>query len=217
MSKRSLWIGAWIVLFVVLVSLTAAVMAAGGLPILNDFQFDIFLLLYRTHLFLQIFGAITLLGNTAVVIGIMAIVGIALFFSRFHNAYVIGLATALVGAGGTDFVMKTLVGRARPGDPIRTLVETDPSFPSAHATFSMALYGFLAYFLCTHYPKYAPLFIAGASILILLIAFSRLYLGVHWPSDILAGLSLGALWLLIGIAVTKKFLGVQALQVTNPN
>ncbi len=202
MSKRFFWIAIWIALFLLLVMLTIGVTTPDGRLLSLDLWFENLLLAHRTPLFLHIFNAITLLGNTAVVIGIMLVVGISLFFSRFHNAYVVGLAATLIGAGGTDFIMNTLIERARPSGLIPSTIETSSSFPSGHATFSLALYGFLVYFLCKQYPKYSALFIIAGFLLILAVGFSRLYLGVHFPSDVFAGFALGALWLLIGIEIT---------------
>ncbi len=219
MPKRFFWITGT-VLFLILAKLAVGVVHANSLLLATDLSFENFLLAHRTPSLLHFFNLITMLGNTVVVIAIVLVVGAWLFFSRFHNAYVIGLVTTLVGAGGTDFIMKALIERARPNGLIPATIETSSSFPSGHATFSMALYGFLTYFLCKHYPKYSPLFITLGSLLILAIAFSRLYLGVHFPSDVVAGLTLGALWLLIGIEVTKRFLTTWRFNrqvITNPS
>lgn len=219
MSKRYFWIVIWIALFLLLVKLTIGVTTSNGNLLTIDLWFENLLLVHRTPLLLQVFNAITLLGNTVVVIGIMLVVGISLFFSRFYNAYVVGLAVTLIGAGGTDFIMKALIERARPNGLIPSTIETSSSFPSGHATFSLALYGFLTYFLCKHYPKYSALFITAGTILILLIGFSRLYLGVHFPSDVIAGFALGGLWLLIGIGITKRFRDTFSppAEITHPN
>lgn len=79
------------------------------------------------------------------------------------------------------------------------------SFPSAHAGMSVAVYGFLALLIARELPhtrRWLPYFSAGA--LIVPISLSRLYLGAHWFSDVLAGLSLGILWVtLIGIAYDR--------------
>lgn len=219
MSKHFFWVTE-AVLLLFLAKLTVGVITANSVLLTADLWFENLLLAHRTPVFLHLFSLITILGSTVVVIGITLVVGIALFFSRFHNAYVIGLATTLVGAGGIDFIMKALMERARPSGLIPATIETSSSFPSGHATFSLALYGFLTYFLCKHYPKYAPLFITLGSLLVLAIGFSRLYLGVHFPSDVLAGFSLGGLWLLIGIEVTKRFLITWRLNrqvTTNPS
>ena len=139
-----------------------------------------------------------------VVIGIMAIAGLFLLsYKKSFQRSAAGLAVSVLGAGGTGYVLKMIVERGRPSDSISALTETSFSYPSVHATFSVALYGFLAYVLCKRYPHHAPMIVTFATILILAIGFSRLYLGVHFPSDVLAGYLLGGLWLLVGIGVVN--------------
>lgn len=77
------------------------------------------------------------------------------------------------------------------------------SYPSGHAMGSMVLYGFLAYILAIHYPRYARLVYSIAAILVMAIGFSRLYLGVHWPTDIIAGYGVGFLWVTLCITMLK--------------
>lgn len=79
------------------------------------------------------------------------------------------------------------------------------SFPSGHATISAALFGYFAYFLWRQVDTWKTrlniLFATG--ILIMVIGFSRLYLGVHFLSDVLGGYLLGSLWLIIGICIRE--------------
>jgi undecaprenyl-diphosphatase len=79
------------------------------------------------------------------------------------------------------------------------------SFPSAHTSMSLAVYGFLALMVARELPlrhRWMPYTLAG--LLVMSIAMSRLYLGVHWFSDVLAGLTLGIFWVaLIGIAYDR--------------
>ncbi|MEZ5543283.1 MAG: phosphatase PAP2 family protein [Pseudomonadota bacterium] len=79
------------------------------------------------------------------------------------------------------------------------------SFPSSHTSMSVAVYGFLALLVARELPqtrRWLPYFSAG--VLIVTISLSRLYLGAHWLSDVLAGLSLGIFWVaLIGIAYDR--------------
>lgn len=171
----------------------------------TDLWFENLLLVIRTPFLLHLFGGITLLGEVTVVLGITTLVGIVLWTTLRYRAYATGLVVTIIGAAATNYVLKTLVGRARPSGLIPSLIETSSSFPSGHATAAMVLYGFLAYFLCALFPTRKTAIVTAATVLIGGIGFSRLYLGVHFPSDVLAGYLLGALWILIGIAVVKRY------------
>ena len=92
---------------------------------------------------------------------------------------------------------KELFARPRPYFEHPLVLETSYSFPSGHATMSLIFYGMLAYFcvlaLRTWRARTAVIF--GASLLVLLIGFSRIYLGVHYFSDVVAGFASGGIWL----------------------
>ncbi|WP_162428495.1 phosphatase PAP2 family protein [Pontibacter pudoricolor] len=102
---------------------------------------------------------------------------------------------------------KTFISRARPADVAYYQVE-HYSFPSGHATTAMALFGLLAYFIYRHNrdKPYRKFIVWAAAILILLVGFSRIYLGVHFLSDVLAGFILGFLWALVGISLSEVML-----------
>ena len=88
------------------------------------------------------------------------------------------------------FIIKNIIQRARP----ENMLETDYSFPSLHATASILLYGWLSFYLW----KQGRQRKAIALLLVpLLISLSRIYLGVHWFSDVVAGLFFGGAWLLM--------------------
>lgn len=122
-------------------------------------------------------------------------VGIAiitlLFFKKFKEAilYFISLPFA-------EFVysnIKAIVQRPRPPIEIRLIEAGNSSFPSGHSTMSMVAYGLLIYFVCK-YVKNKPLKISLISLLsclILLVGFSRVWIGVHFPTDVIGGFSLG--------------------------
>ena len=87
-------------------------------------------------------------------------------------------------------------------------LEKSFSFPSGHATIAVAFYGFIIYFLIKNVKSWnrkINIFFTGF-ILIILIGFSRLYLGVHFVSDVWAGYLIGAIWLIIGIGFTEFYL-----------
>lgn len=136
--------------------------------------------------------AITELGDVQVLLPVI-LVALAWFIAHRlwrTAAYwlaAIGVAEALVK------VLKLTLHRPRPG-PFYGGVEQF-SFPSGHATLSTVAYGFLAFLLCRgEQRRLRKVFALAAALLIAPIAFSRLYLGAHWLSDVLGGLSFGVAW-----------------------
>ncbi|MGB5716384.1 MAG: phosphatase PAP2 family protein, partial [Gammaproteobacteria bacterium] len=105
-----------------------------------------------------------------------------------------------LSTGLLTWVLSNTVQVARPVD-----LQAGFSFPSAHTSMSTAVYGFLALMIARELHvqrRWIPYSAAG--LVIILVAMSRLYLGVHWFSDVLAGLSLGLAWVaLIGIAYDR--------------
>ncbi|MGD8312931.1 MAG: phosphatase PAP2 family protein [Gammaproteobacteria bacterium] len=122
-----------------------------------------------------------------------------LFWTGCSKAAWHWLATYL-STGLLTWVLKTTVRNERPGIPPDSY-----SFPSAHTSMSLAVYGFLALMIARELAvqrRWLPYTTAG--LIVVSIAFSRLYLGVHWFSDVLAGLSLGLVWVaLLGIAYDR--------------
>ncbi len=109
------------------------------------------------------------------------------------------LAITAVGAGSLNCLLKILFGRARPALWDRIIDVGLHSFPSGHAMVSIAIYGFIAYILAKEFPQWRERIFALTVVLILAIGFSRLYLGVHWPTDVVAGYAAGLVWLAICI------------------
>ncbi|MFA5996697.1 MAG: phosphatase PAP2 family protein [Candidatus Paceibacterota bacterium] len=165
-----------------------------------DVWFENLMLAARTPALLQTFDVITFFGNTTTVLGMALIVGAYLALSdKPLRAYLIGFIVTLLGALSCGYALKTLIARARPDGLIPSIIETTYSFPSGHAVAAMAFYGFIAFFLARHYREHTRKIVVVTALLILSIGFSRLYLGVHFPSDVIAGFALGGIWLFIGI------------------
>lgn len=112
------------------------------------------------------------------------------------------------GTGGVLllYVFKNIFERARPPYPL-LYAETGYSFPSGHASFSFIFYGSLAYLVwVTRFPKYLKIMMMTFLILLsFAIGISRIYLRVHYPSDVIAGFALGYSWLFLIIFIFKKY------------
>lgn len=162
------------------------------------------LFVLRSDGLVQIFTAITQFGSTSVIGGIALAAGLYLL-ARKRIAYFAGLCMSVVGTIIVVFPLKELVARARPDVLYQAFSEDTFAFPSGHAAFSMALYGFLAYLAWKQFPRqYAIAFIVCAAVLIGFIGFSRLYLGLHFVSDVAAGYVTGAVFLTLGIWVSER-------------
>ena len=103
-----------------------------------------------------------------------------------------------------NLIIKEIIKRPRPS-VIRLVNESGYSFPSGHAMTSMAFYGLLVYLIYKRVQnKYLKwLLITALCGLIFLIGFSRIYLGVHYVSDVISGFIAGAIYLILFIKFTK--------------
>jgi membrane-associated phospholipid phosphatase len=110
------------------------------------------------------------------------------------------VAVATIGSGALGTILKIVVGRARPvlatGNGTLWQLVDRYSFPSGHAVFYTAFFGALAFLLWKRFngrARWAGIIICLA--LIVLVGPSRVFLGAHWPSDVLAGYLVGGVWL----------------------
>ena len=141
---------------------------------------------------------ITALGGTTV-LTLFAILAISflLLRGRWRQALLAAFATG--GGAIMGKLLKSLFARPRP-EVVPHLVEvTSLSFPSGHSMNSAIVYLTLAVLLARSFTerKLRAFTIGVAVLLVLTIGFSRIYLGVHYPSDVLAGWSIGAAWALV--------------------
>ncbi|HEU4900146.1 MAG TPA: phosphatase PAP2 family protein [Actinomycetota bacterium] len=136
-------------------------------------------------------------GTLAITVLAVVAVGVAAFVWRRWREPML-VAVAVAGEVGIFLLVTLLVDRERP--PVRHLDEAPPtsSFPSGHTAATIALWGALAV-LASERARSAlvrGLFLTLAVVLPLIVASSRLYRGMHFPSDVLGGVLLGGLWLL---------------------
>ncbi|WP_420992893.1 phosphatase PAP2 family protein [Cupriavidus sp. 30B13] len=139
--------------------------------------------------------AITELGGARVSVTVAVTVFAWLAWRRawVAAAYWVG---ALLGARACVMVLKLALARSRPASIYGGLESF--SFPSGHASSSMVTYGFLAFLLCLRQPWRVRMpVVALTAVAVALICLSRLYLGMHWLSDVLAGCALGFAWIVL--------------------
>ena len=146
---------------------------------------------------------ITSIGG-AIVIAALAIDVLILVKNRkISFSIILNLVIATI----LNIILKNIVQRPRP-DEYRLITETGYSFPSGHSMVSMAFYGYFIYltFKYLKNKKLKVLLITFLSILIILIGITRIYLGVHYTSDVIAGFLISICYLIIYTSLVKKYI-----------
>ena len=136
---------------------------------------------------------------------VSVIAGVALILLIWKKCYPEAKIFVVDCAGGVilSYGLKSVFGKTRPDLWQSAIQEVSFSYPSGHALGSTVLYGFLAYLFATRFPQFAWLIYLVVVLLIGVIGLSRLYLGVHWPTDIIGGYGIGFLWLTFCITMLK--------------
>ena len=132
-------------------------------------------------------GGFTVLGLVTV-----AALAVLLVYHRWRQAIVFG--TAAVGAQVLAEAIKNIVGRPRPAFVERYDLIASSSFPSGHSMMAPAIYFTLAGIIAAGElrPGARVVLMVGSVLLVAAIGVSRVYLGVHWPTDVIAGWALGS-------------------------
>lgn len=165
---------------------------------LDEYLYD---MIPHNEILTIIMKIITTFGSTAC----LALLAVFLFLIIKDKRKSILFPTNLILIGGTNHLLKFLITRER---PINKLIDaTGYSFPSGHSASSLAFYGFLIYYINKKVHNKALKFISTAflSTLILLIGFSRIYLHVHYLTDVLGGFLYSFTYLILFIKMAKKF------------
>ncbi len=178
----------------------ADIIFLGEITPLIDIRVHDWFILVRDEDLILLFRFITMLGDSMLILLTAIIISTFLYYKK-HTKFIIPFWATIVSAGATTFILKMITARPRPLDAL--MPESDFSFPSGHATIAVAFYGFLV-FVAMRYPKqfvWKNTFFSLGVIIILLIGLSRLYLGVHYLSDVVAGYLVGTMGLVIGVYV----------------
>ena len=135
---------------------------------------------------------------------LVALVATGFMWTHGPRRYIAPVWLTVMGSQITTWGGKFLINRARP-DFILDVTAYSPSFPSGHATGAAAVLGIVTYVIARDMPDYRWRFAVAyfSVIVIVLIGFSRIFLNVHYPSDVAAGFLVGAFWVLAGIALAE--------------
>ncbi len=133
-------------------------------------------------------------GGTVIALVTLSVAGYLALRKKYQALLLLVVAT--VGGALIDFGLKDLVARGRPNIVSHLMPADSFSFPSGHSMMSMVVYLVLAVLLTPQLPdrRSRVYVVAVALFLTLIIGVSRVYLGVHYPSDVLGGWSLGLAW-----------------------
>ncbi len=156
----------------------------------------------------EFFALVTWLGS-GYVLAPAALIGIAMLARRRRWAPAGLLGLGYFGASLTTWWLKMALGRERPAlypTPME-VAALDGSFPSGHTAHAAAFALCLGLLALRHGPRWRAPVVAILAIVVLLVAASRLYLQVHWPSDVLAGLLVAALWAGLATAAAARLGG----------
>ena len=209
--KRPRDIRFWIAMAVMAVGAAAFALIAYSVwetaPILKqDMQVSVWLHTHGSPVFTAFLLAITQVHST---IGIPILSAVVAFFLWRHGDryWVLSLALAVPGGLLLNVILKFVFKRDRPAwdDPLLTL--TSSSFPSGHTAGATLFYGFLAAYMVWRMknPAARALAVLGCAFMVALVGFSRIYLGVHFLSDVLAAISISTVWLVICLVAVRAY------------
>jgi undecaprenyl-diphosphatase len=148
--------------------------------------------------------AISFMGSS-LALAILLVVAVYLLY-HFHRGRAAALITiTMVGSSGLNVVLKSIFHRPRPA-AFFGAIPNSYSFPSGHALNSLCFYGTIAVIVFMYVQK--PLARWGiwltAALIIGMIGFSRVYLGVHYPSDVIAGYCAGIVWVQLVVLLSRS-------------
>jgi membrane-associated phospholipid phosphatase len=146
--------------------------------------------------------AISFLGAPSTLTAVTVVIGVMLARQREFER-LIGLMTLVLGGNLLNYGLKFLIHRGRPTSEDPLLILTSYSFPSGHAMASTVFYGFVVTYVLTIARQRQNAAIAVGILMIGLVCLSRVYLGIHYVSDVLAGILEAIAWSTLALTTLR--------------
>lgn len=165
-----------------------------------------FLAAHRSVFLSYVMIGVSEFGGTPAILGLSIIALLLIIYHRRWGMILI-FSFEMAAVAVIRGTIPELIARSRPPIQIAAYQEVGFSFPSGHAIWSLAVYGFFAWVAWRSGRSYTERVTAvtGLSLLILAIGLSRVVLGVHYPSDVLCSWILGSLCLALAISISGRF------------
>lgn len=172
-----------------------------------DVSFDLAIQSISLPGFRALMVGVSALGSGWLPFALVTIAGLVLAAARFRLEALICVIEVAFGSW-LNTLVKWLIGRPRPAEPLVqvTTIVTRESFPSGHVVFFVDFFGFLLFlsFVLTQPGARRRILFAAFVPLIALVGVSRVYLGAHWPSDVVGAYLAGGVWLMLTIEIYRR-------------
>lgn len=201
MKKYSKWVV--MVIFLILFSIFAYKIVMNKSIYIDNIVYDFICDNFMSERMTNIVKILTSLGSALVII----ILTIVLFIAIKNKKIAISVVINLIVITILNNLLKIIFLRPRP-DVNNLILESGYSFPSGHSATGMAFYGYLIYLIYKYVnnKKIKIPLIIFLSLIIVAIGLSRIYLGVHYASDVLGGFLLAIVYLIIFITIANKYI-----------
>jgi undecaprenyl-diphosphatase len=154
----------------------------------------------------QVMIGLSIIGSPLVVV-LIAVIALAVFLYKGLRRDALLLAVSSAAELILNTTLKLFYLRVRPEAYFDYPLPASFSFPSGHAAGSFCIYGMLGILIATHLTSRPARWVVrlAAALLVLLIGTSRVYLGVHYPTDVLAGYFLGAIIVTLAVSIPRRY------------
>ena len=159
----------------------------------------------RSPMWTQLFLAVTKLGSTLYLVVVGCAAGIVFIFMRWFRPLLI-LILVMLGQAALHHGFKWLIARPRPPALISYPTTESFSYPSGHAVASLCLYFTIAWYVAATTDNSAIKVIIAilTAVLVFLVGMSRIYIGIHYPTDVIAGFLAAMIWTTAVLSIDRR-------------